>query len=82
LQLASGNDGALKGGRSLERSVEIAGQVLAEYSVKNASIRRIMTSVRFRKNECLGDSQSAVVARCAEILSKLMVQNLAGAIME
>ncbi|MGL4401880.1 MAG: GAF domain-containing protein [Luteolibacter sp.] len=46
------------------------------------SVRGVLTAVRFRENEGFGESETAVVGRCAEILSKLMVQNLAGAIME
>jgi DNA-directed RNA polymerase specialized sigma24 family protein len=44
--------------------------------------RGVLTAVRFTEDGGFGDRETAVIGRCAEILSKLMVGNLAGAIME
>jgi DNA-directed RNA polymerase specialized sigma24 family protein/putative methionine-R-sulfoxide reductase with GAF domain len=46
------------------------------------TIRGVLTAVRFSEDGGFGDRETAVIGRCAEILAKLMVQNLAGAIME
>jgi DNA-directed RNA polymerase specialized sigma24 family protein len=46
------------------------------------AIRGVLTAVRFSEDGGFGDRETAVIGRCAEILAKLMVQNLAGAIME
>lgn len=45
------------------------------------SARGVLTAVRFTEDEGFGDRETAVIGRCAEILAKLMVQNLASAIL-
>ena len=50
--------------------------------VLEGAVRGVLTAVRFTEDEGFGERETAVIGRCAEILSKLLVQNLAGTIME
>jgi putative methionine-R-sulfoxide reductase with GAF domain len=50
--------------------------------VLEGAVRGVLTAVRFTEDDGFCERETAVIGRCAEILSKLMVGNLAGAIME
>ena len=50
--------------------------------VLEGAVRGVLTAVRFTEDGGFGEQETAVIGRCAEILSQLMVRNLAGAIME
>ena len=46
------------------------------------TVRGVLTAVRFEDDGGFGARETGVIGRCAEILSSLMIQNLAGQIME
>lgn len=46
------------------------------------AVRGVLTAVRFTEDEGFGDRKTTGIGCCAEILSKLIVRNLATAILE